>query len=442
MGSQDRDDGYRGIWSYRGSSVSDDEYGFVHYSGGFATFCAKHVPMACFSAQANKTFFCYAGTRQDTPQILIMVSHFDHATGTVPRPTILLDKGTDDAHDNPVLMLDGQGFVWVFASAHGTARPAYVFKSRRPHSTDSFDLIEETNFSYPQPWWVPGRGFLFLHTRYVQGNRFLYWMTSGDGVCWSEPCPLARMVRGHYQISWERDGKVGTAFNYHPADGGACARTNLYYLETVDFGETWTNAQGERMATPLETVCSAALVREYEAEGLQPYLKDLNFDARGAPVILYVTSCGIETGPQHGPRRWTTARRTGGEWEILSSIASDNNYDTGCLHVEEDGLWRIIGPTETGPQPYNTGGEVAVWTSSDHGATWRRERLVTRNSPYNHSYVRRPVAAHPDFYAFWADGHARRVSDSRLYFCDKTGQRVFRLPPLMTSDRAEPEELG
>ncbi len=36
----------------------------------------------------------------------------------------------------------------------------------------------------------------------------------------------------------------------------------------------------------------------------------------------------------------------------------------GCL-LEDD--WRIIGPTETGPQPFNPGGEIAMWTSRDQG---------------------------------------------------------------------------
>ena len=68
--------------------------------------------------------------------------------------------------------------------------------------------------------------------------------------------------------------------------------------------------------------------------------------------------------------------------------------------------------------------------------------MVTENSPYNHTYVRRPVNAHPDFYAFWADGHAREVSESRLYFCDRTGKHVFRLPGVMTQEIQEPEAIS
>ena len=65
-------------------------------------------------------------------------------------------------------------------------------------------------------------------------------------------------------------------------------------------------------------------------------------------------------------------------------------------------------------------------------------RQMTKNSEYNHTYVRRPVNANPGFYGFWADGHGRRPSDSRLYFCNKAGD-VFLLPAEMTEDFAEPE---
>lgn len=36
------------------------------------------------------------------------------------RPTIVLDKGTDNADDNPVLNIDQQGYIWLFSTSHGT----------------------------------------------------------------------------------------------------------------------------------------------------------------------------------------------------------------------------------------------------------------------------------------------------------------------------------
>jgi hypothetical protein len=347
-----------------------------------------------------------------------------------------MDKKTGDAHDNPTIALDGKGYIWVFAAAHGTARPAYIFRSANPHNVNSFDLIQKTNFSYPQPWYVDGKGFLFLHTKYRAGRR-LHWMTSKDGVNWSERHSLADFAEGHYQISWQWKDKVGTAFNYHPAGRGLNWRTNLYYLETEDFGKTWRNAAGERIDVPLSEVNNKALVRDYESGKRLVYLKDITFDSQGCPVILYLTSGAYKAGPASGPRIWTTAHWTGLNWEIHGSIESDNNYDMGSLYIESNDAWRIIAPTEPGPQRYNPGGEVAMWISRDRGRSWQRQKQLTRDSEYNHTYVRRPVNAHSDFYGFWADGHGRRPSPSRLYFTDKTG-RVRRLPFTMTKPLEAP----
>ncbi|NQZ68263.1 MAG: BNR-4 repeat-containing protein, partial [Lentisphaeria bacterium] len=139
--------GYRGIWSSNGSLTTDEPHAFVHYSGGFATAFCKHLPMAMYAETAEKTFFCYAGSHPDEHSILIMASYFDHRSKLVPRPTVIIDKCTDDAHDNPVLSIDGDGFIWIFASAHGTQRPAYIFRSQEPYSTAAFDPVDEMNFS-------------------------------------------------------------------------------------------------------------------------------------------------------------------------------------------------------------------------------------------------------------------------------------------------------
>ena len=81
------------------------------------------------------------------------------------------------------------------------------------------------------------------------------------------------------------------------------------------------------------------------------------------------------------PARGRPPAGPGSEWEIRPVTTSGNNYDTGSLYIEEDGTWRIIAPTEQGPQPYNPGGEMAMWTSSDQGATWKKARQLTSGSP-------------------------------------------------------------
>ena len=63
----EKDTGYRGIWYM--NQPSNDEYVYK-YSGGLGTYCAKHQPFAVYSPEANKTFFCYGGTSNDSFQNL------------------------------------------------------------------------------------------------------------------------------------------------------------------------------------------------------------------------------------------------------------------------------------------------------------------------------------------------------------------------------------
>ena len=439
-----KDTGYRGIWY--ANQKTDTEYVYK-YSGGLGTYCAKHSPFAIYAPEVEKTFFVYGGTRDGEHALLEMVSYYDHRTGKVPRPTVLIDKGTDDAHDNPVISVDNKGYIWVFASSHGTTRPSYIFRSLKPYDIDAFECVRKTNFSYPQPWWLPGQGFLFLHT-YYKGGRTLNWIRSADGQDWTKRQLLAHIEDGHYQVSWpDADGvgspvrKLGTAFNYHPlAFGGDKKRrglnwrTNLYYAETPDGGETWRTASGTSILPPITTSQHPSLVRDYEAEGLLCYMKDLKYDAQGRPIILHLTSKSWEPGPDFGPRTWRIAHWLGDSWIIHDITTSDNNYDTGALFVEADGTWRVIGPTEKGPQAFNPGGEIAVWLSKDQGKTWRKEHDLTKNSDFNHTYVRSPLFAHPGFCAFWADGHGRKPSISRLYFFDREHNEVQQLPYTMQQD--------
>ena len=81
---------------------------------------------------------------------------------------------------------------------------------------------------------------------------------------------------------------------------------------------------------------------------------------------------------------------------------------------------------------------MVLWTSGDQGRTWKKVRQLTQNSRYNHTYARRPVNAHPDFYALWADGDTRKPSESSLYFCNRAGDRVSRLPAVMNGEFERP----
>ena len=431
-------DGFHGIWFSLGQRSA---YG-DKYSGGLGTYTANHVPMAHYVRAVNRTYLTWGGTpAADQRRLQIMVSYFDHGTGKVARPVVVMDKGkVDDPHDNGSLAVDGTGHLWVFVSGRGNRRPGRIYRSRVPYEIGEWINLGDSEFTYPQPWWFEGRGFLHTYTRYTPG-RELYFRTSRDGIVWDAERKLAG-IEGHYQTSEQVGDCLITAFNRHPGRD-VDRRTDLYYMETRDMGRTWTTAAGTPLTIPLTTAENPARIRNYSsnpnpADNALVYIHDTTADAAGRPVILYLTSKDHRPGPDGDPRTWMVARWTGSEWLFHRITTSTHNYDTGSLFIDDDGTWRVIGPTGAGPQRWGTGGEMELWTSRDQGATWAKQRSLTADSPRNHSYARRPRHAHPDFFSWWADGNADTLSESHLHFTNRAGDKVWRLPYDMTEDFAAP----
>lgn len=435
-------DGYKGIWFTLGQF---SEYG-DKYSGGLGTYTAKHRPLAIYSPEVKKTFFVYGGTTgPDEKHLLCMISYFDHKTKMVPKPTVVFDKlGVDDPHDDPSLAIDKNGYLWVFVSGRGRKRPGFKYKSDKPLSINSFIKITEEEMTYPQPLWDDDQGFFHFFTKYT-GVRELYFETSVDGISWTDDIKLAGIIEegatksGHYQVSGKHEDLICTFFNRHP-NGNVDKRTDLYYAQTIDFGKTWTTVNGEALDLPMTTVDCGSRLIDYASLGKNVYLKDLNFDKDGNPVCLYITSKGYEPGPKNDPRDWRVTHFNGIEWETTIICQSDHNYDMGSLYIKGN-TWKVIGPTEDGPQKFQTGGEVAIWESKDSGKTWKKKKTITQDSKNNNTYVRRPVNAKDPFFSFWADGDPTNFSSSFLYFSDSKGKQVYQLPYEMDTEFIKPIKL-
>ena len=262
-------DGYRAIWFELNQKYEYSD----KYSGALRTYTAKHVPLAAYSPKVDKTFFVYGGTKaEDERHLLCMIGEFDHKTSMVSKPTVVYDKlGVNDPHDNPSVMIDDEGYILVFVSGRGRGRPGFKFKSSKPYSIEEFEMISEEEMTYPQPW-NTDQGYLNLFTKYT-GIRQLYFESSLDGVTWTEDRLLAAIPvnegerSGHYQTSAGFEGKkVGTFFNRHP-DGNVDKRTDVYYIETSDLGQTWTDVQGNLLEIPLLKRDSPARVIDYQYAG-------------------------------------------------------------------------------------------------------------------------------------------------------------------------------
>ena len=436
--------GYRGIWFDLGQALSD--YG-SKYSGGLGTYTMKHIPMCIYAPEVDRTYFVYGGTpAEDKKYLLCMIGCYDHRTHKLQKPRVVMDKGiigVSDPHDDPTVQIDKDGYIWVFVSGRGNRRPGVRYRSVNPYDITAFEYINESVMAYPQVMYHKDKGFFLFFTRY-DGTRQLFWQTSPDGVEWSGYKQLASIKEGsetnsgHYQISNIYGTKLCTAFNRH-INGNVDTRTNIYFVQSTDWGATWTTVDGQPVDIPVTTWDSNCLVRDYQHtdETHNCYIKDVNFDAAGNPLILYLTSRNHKTGPDGGTRQWHVLHWTGTEWEESLLTTSTHCYDSGSLWVEGSD-WVVIAPTDAGPTYWGSGGEVVRWRSSDQGRTWLRDKTLTSGSLMNHTYMRRPWNCADGFYSFWADGNPDQFTRSSLYFCDKSGS-VWRMPYAFTSEWVSPE---
>ena len=90
----------------------------------------------------------------------------------------------------------------------------------------------------------------------------------------------------------------------------------------------------------------------------------MGFDREGRPICLYIRSYGHEPGYRSAPYQWCITKWTEAEWKTSLITESDHNYDMGSLYVS-DSVWKVVGPTEKGPQAWGVGGELAIWASRD-----------------------------------------------------------------------------
>ena len=234
-------DGYRGIWFTIGQARSG--YG-DKYSGGLGTYTMKHMPMAVYSPEADKTFFVYGGTpSEERKYLLCMVGCYDHKTGMLRRPVVVYDKGVagvGDPHDDPTIQLDKEGYVWVFVAGRANKRPGIRYRSTKPYDISEFEYVNESIMAYPQVHYHPEKGFFLFFTRY-DGVRRLFYQSSTDGIRWTDYRQIASIIdegetkSGHYQFTNLCGDKLMCCFNRH-INGNVDTRTNIQYIQSEDWG--------------------------------------------------------------------------------------------------------------------------------------------------------------------------------------------------------------
>ncbi|MCV2885527.1 BNR repeat-containing protein [Aestuariibacter sp. AA17] len=277
---------YQGLWYELPQYFGEDKV--PKYSGAMGTATTKHRPLAIYSDKHNKTFFTYGGLDPAKPsQMAIYVGCYNHSNKRLcSNPTLVTVKpNVLDQHDNASILIDKDGYIWVYVSGRNTSRPGLVYKSRYQGSISVFDQVTSTPypalFAYPQPWLTETNGKVLLHTQYTNGREL--YITQNNTT--------TKMVKGgHYAISYTDGDRIVMAYNSH-VNNHPDYRTNVYFMESFDGGRTWKNRFGDALPLPLEQFDSRAALRDgYRNTGYFTYLKDIKINQNGEAVVLFTVS--------------------------------------------------------------------------------------------------------------------------------------------------------
>jgi len=176
-----------GVWHASGATERVSPRARTVYGGAHATYCAWTRPMAVYAPAVAKTFFAF-GNADNSPTI----SFYDHKTKELADAVVVGSNPDVDAHKNPHLLIDEQGYIYVFYRSHCT--PTHLAKSARPYDISEWvdmGVVAERS-SYPQPWQLKKGEIVVLYRGGGTHDATESCVRSTDGgKTWSEPTVIA-----------------------------------------------------------------------------------------------------------------------------------------------------------------------------------------------------------------------------------------------------------
>ena len=199
-------------------------------------------------------------------------------------------------------------------------------------------------------------------------------------------------------------------------------RYNVYYARSDDGGTTWKRSDGREYKLPIDEP-RAEKIFDSRTHGV--WLKDIQLDSQGSPYLLF-----IDADVTTYRCTWKVAGPSADGWAISDVAQSDHMYDAGGLVILSDDDFRIWGPTGVS-QPYEDGGEIEEFQSTDRGTAWVRTNRLTAGSRYSHNQVK-TVFNHQkdDFRVIWSYGDSNyppATRDVYLFFHGEGSETARRV---------------
>ncbi len=327
----------------------------------------------------------------DAPDGSIQVASYDHDTGQQVIATLKARFQIDD-HDNPSILLLGDGRLMVFWSAHAGPSMFYRISSRPedvtawgPEHTVPTNTSGTLGYTYPNP----------VQLSAEQNKLYLFWRggnfnptlstTTNLGATWSPARTVISVPAQRPYVKFASNGRDTIAMAFTEAHPRAM-QTSIYYAEYR--AGALHRADGSTIASMANlpiTPAMAEKVYDAQANGAKAWVHDVALDAAGHPVIVYATF-PTDTDHRYHYARWDGTRwndieltRAGGSMNL---DPNEPNYSGGISLDHEDPSTVYLSRQVNGVF------EVERWTTPDNGATWSSVRLTSASVRGNY----RPIS--------------------------------------------------
>ncbi|RPI46498.1 MAG: hypothetical protein EHM46_00490, partial [Bacteroidetes bacterium] len=328
----------------------------------------------------------------------VHIGYYDHETGQVATRTIFNDLEVDD-HDNPSILVDGNGHLLVFFTSHGGPEGIYFVRSVRPEDIGQWSegrLLKlnspsqleygHESYTYTNPVRLSEEnGRIFLFWRGIDGKP-TYSTSEDNGETWSEgkilclPGRTYAFRRPYVKIASNGKDRIHIALtDGHP---NSEPQNSIYYMYYQ--GGAFYRAGGEKIREEGDVPHhprECDVVYDARLTGEKAWIWDVAEGPRGRPVLVYARFRDNENH-LYGYARWDGGKWNGhnlvnsGAWfphTLEGETEPEPNYSGGIVLDHEDPSILYMSVKR------DTVFEIEKWTTANEGRSWNVE-AVTRGS--------------------------------------------------------------
>ena len=386
------------------------------------------APQAVYDQERERTYIAFQGNLLNP-----YITAYDHPSGRWFGPYMIgTNSLAGDLHGAPSLVIDADGYIFVFYGGHLTQMGHS--RSARPHDISEWVDLGPVKVgspavtiaaSYPQPV-LQDDGSIRLYYRCDRtGETYHDWksvVSTGAALApqWVAPETVidsamsagatetieAKTTAVYYEwyINVE-DGGTGTpAFAAVRRDRKEPGRTadNYYVRKGVYYAErsvegSWTNVTGDKLAVPLR-YSSLDTTADVRPETRDEYTNQvvLRRNEAGEPAVLYLKGPWYDT---RDPYEWRLARWSSTEstWTDTLITTTDDFFDAGTFEFMPNGdieaflttggmsddQWLLEQNGIPAAQLAKRGGDITWWRLRAGEAKWVKvDDIITSPGPH------------------------------------------------------------